>query len=248
MSYNQGPKNVGRMLYLFFGVVVSVSACSAGAKFGSDDLGIGVLFILVILVLYWGTPFFIEAYKEKREAKITREYYAKRALERKSTYRPESQKAEALKDQNKSQPSSASSQIHMPQQAPSVGTATKEETSGPSVVVEHEKVKSTNINPSEQIHLIDCPACGHKVSNYARACPNCGHPIADMPQAAASSNPTPTPAIPTPQPTTPRCPTCGSTDIKKLDSLDRTVSTAVWGIASGKIGKQFKCRHCGYMW
>lgn len=103
-------------------------------------------------------------------------------------------------------------------------------------------------NPPKQIHLIDCPACGHKVSNYAHACPNCGHPIADTPQVAAPSTPAPAPAIPTPQSATPRCPTCGSTDIKKLDSLDRTVSTAVWGIASGKIGKQFKCKHCGYMW
>lgn len=67
MSYNQGPKNVGKTLYLFFGVVVSVSACSAGAKFGSDDLGIGVLFILAILVLYWGAPIFIEIYKEKQD-------------------------------------------------------------------------------------------------------------------------------------------------------------------------------------
>lgn len=248
MSYNQGPKNVGKTLYLFFGVVVSVSACSAGAKFGGDDLGIGALFILAILVLYWGAPIFIETYKEKREAKITREYYAKRALERKSTYRPESQKAEAPKDQNKPQPSSASSQIHAPQQVPSVDTVTKEKTPTPSVVVEHEKVKSTGINSSKQIHLIDCPACGHKVSNYAHACPNCGHPIADTPQVAAPSTPAPAPAIPTPKSATPRCPTCGSTDIKKLDSLDRTVSTAVWGIASGKIGKQFKCKHCGYMW
>lgn len=181
MSYNQGPKNVGKALYLFFGVVVSVSACSAGAKFGGDDLGIGVLFILAILVLYWGAPIFIETYKEKREAKITREYYAKRALERKSTYRPESQKAEAPKDQNKLQPSSDSSQIYVPQQASSVEDTKKEETvPTPSVIVEHEKVKSTGINPSKQIHLIDCPACGHKVSNYAHACPNCGHPIANV--------------------------------------------------------------------
>lgn len=98
------------------------------------------------------------------------------------------------------------------------------------------------------IRLIDCPACGHKVSNYARACPSCGHPIADMPQVAVPSTPAPAPAIPTPRPTTPRCPTCGSTDIKKLDSLDRTISATFWGLGSGKIGKQFKCRHCGYMW
>lgn len=92
---------------------------------------------------------------------------------------------------------------------------------------------------SPPIHLVDCPACGHKVSNYARACPNCGHPLTQ----AVPSNPTPVY-----RDTTPRCPTCGSTDIKKLDSLDRTISATFWGLGSGKIGKQFKCRHCGYMW
>lgn len=246
MAGNNNPKGLGYYLYILFGIIISFSACSVGSSTG--DLGEGMLIIIIILGIYWGAPVLYQVYKEKQDEKYMRLWAEKRALERKSTYRPESQKAEALKDQKKSQPSSASSQIHMPQQASSVDTTTKEETPGPSVVVEHEKVKSTNINPSEQIHLIDCPACGHKVSNYARACPNCGHPIADIPQTAVPSTPTPAPAIPTPQPTTPRCPTCGSTDIKKLDSLDRTVSTAVWGIASGKIGKQFKCRHCGYMW
>jgi len=25
--------------------------------------------------------------------------------------------------------------------------------------------------------LINCPACGHKVSKKAKACPNCGYPV-----------------------------------------------------------------------
>lgn len=247
MAGNNNPKGLGYYLYILFGIIITFSACSVGSSTG--DLGEGTLIIVIILGIYWGAPILYQVYKEKQDMKYMRIHAEKRALERKSTYRPESQKVEAPKDQSKPQPSSASSQIHIPQQAPLVEDIKTEETvPTPSVVVEHEKVKAASINPPKQIHLIDCPACGHKVSNYARACPSCGHPIADIPQAAVPSTPTPAPAIPTPQPTTPRCPICGSTGIKKLDSLDRTVSTAVWGIASGKIGKQFKCKHCGYMW
>lgn len=46
----------------------------------------------------------------------------------------------------------------------------------------------------------------------------------------------------------PRCPTCGSTDLKKIDALDRAISVSFLGLASGKIGKSFKCNHCGYIW
>lgn len=50
------------------------------------------------------------------------------------------------------------------------------------------------------------------------------------------------------QPTQPRCPTCNSTDIKKIGGVDRAFSVAFWGLASSKIGKTFKCNHCGYTW
>ncbi len=46
----------------------------------------------------------------------------------------------------------------------------------------------------------------------------------------------------------PRCPTCGSTNIKPISSLKRTASVLTWGLASGKIGKQFECLNCKYKW
>ena len=46
----------------------------------------------------------------------------------------------------------------------------------------------------------------------------------------------------------PRCPTCGCTDQKKIDELERAITVSFLGLASGKIGKSFKCNHCGYMW
>lgn len=47
---------------------------------------------------------------------------------------------------------------------------------------------------------------------------------------------------------TPKCPTCGSTNIEKIGGLERGVSVAMWGLFSKKINKSFKCKSCGYTW
>ena len=44
------------------------------------------------------------------------------------------------------------------------------------------------------------------------------------------------------------CPSCKSTDVKRLDAIDRTISVGLMGLGSKKIGKSFECRHCGYTW
>ena len=41
------------------------------------------------------------------------------------------------------------------------------------------------------------------------------------------------------------CPYCKSADTKKLTALNRAVSVSLVGAASGKIGKQWHCNHCG---
>ncbi len=46
----------------------------------------------------------------------------------------------------------------------------------------------------------------------------------------------------------PRCPQCNSTNIEKISTTDRAVSVAMVGVASGKIGKQYKCKNCKHMW
>lgn len=43
----------------------------------------------------------------------------------------------------------------------------------------------------------------------------------------------------------PKCTYCGSTNIKKIGLINRTISTELWGLGSKKIGKQFHCNHCG---
>lgn len=47
---------------------------------------------------------------------------------------------------------------------------------------------------------------------------------------------------------TPKCPSCGSTNISKIGAINRAVSVGIFGLASGKIGKTHKCNKCGTMW
>ncbi len=46
----------------------------------------------------------------------------------------------------------------------------------------------------------------------------------------------------------PKCPQCGSDEIVKISTTNRVMSIAVVGLASNKIGKQYKCKKCSYMW
>lgn len=69
MDYNQNPKNPKETIYIFIGVCVTVYAFLGGAQIYSENRGIGVLFILVVLVLYWSMPFFIDAYKRRGRTK-----------------------------------------------------------------------------------------------------------------------------------------------------------------------------------
>lgn len=46
----------------------------------------------------------------------------------------------------------------------------------------------------------------------------------------------------------PKCPYCGSTNISKISTLNRTVSVGLLGLASSKIGKTHKCNKCGSTW
>lgn len=46
----------------------------------------------------------------------------------------------------------------------------------------------------------------------------------------------------------PKCPTCQSTNISKIGTINRMVSTGLFGLASSKIGKTHKCNKCGTTW
>ena len=45
-----------------------------------------------------------------------------------------------------------------------------------------------------------------------------------------------------------RCPNCGSINVEKVSNAERLTSIVMMGPASKKIGKQYKCKNCGYLW
>ena len=44
------------------------------------------------------------------------------------------------------------------------------------------------------------------------------------------------------------CPTCSSTNVKKISTWERAFSIGTWGLASRKMCKSFECKTCGYTW
>ena len=44
------------------------------------------------------------------------------------------------------------------------------------------------------------------------------------------------------------CPTCGSTNTRKMGNIERGASILTFGIFSKKINKTFKCESCSYTW
>lgn len=46
----------------------------------------------------------------------------------------------------------------------------------------------------------------------------------------------------------PHCPTCGSTNLKKISTTSKAVNTVAFGIFGTKRHKTFHCNNCGYEW
>ena len=46
----------------------------------------------------------------------------------------------------------------------------------------------------------------------------------------------------------PKCPTCGSTNIRKIGTGERAASVIGFGILSRKINKTWKCNNCSHTW
>lgn len=46
----------------------------------------------------------------------------------------------------------------------------------------------------------------------------------------------------------PKCPTCGSTNVQPIGTGEKVISGALFGLLSTKIRKSYKCNNCKYMW
>lgn len=107
---------------------------------------------------------------------------------------------------------------------------------------------------------IKCPSCNKEILDNVRACPYCGFDEISsyllylekekqskyIDYTSFHNN---VPIQPQTQPQNmPKCPTCGSTNIRKMGGVERGASIAAFGIFSKKINKTFKCGNCGYTW
>lgn len=46
----------------------------------------------------------------------------------------------------------------------------------------------------------------------------------------------------------PKCPTCSSTNIKRISGTSKVASVAMFGLLSQKVKKTFHCNNCDYEW
>ena len=46
----------------------------------------------------------------------------------------------------------------------------------------------------------------------------------------------------------PKCPTCGSTNLKRISSTQKATNAVLFGLFGNKRSKQFHCNNCGYEW
>lgn len=102
---------------------------------------------------------------------------------------------------------------------------------------------------------IKCPNCSSFISETSRVCPDCGFDgigsyllqlerekqskVIDYTHNYDPINNTQN---------VPKCPTCSSTDIKKISGLSKVGSVAIWGLLSRKVHKQWHCNNCGSEW
>lgn len=110
------------------------------------------------------------------------------------------------------------------------------------------RVAVLNYPPSEmrryEIVKAKCPKCGCEDAFsfdceyfYDITCSECGY---DISSSTENKKLPPAPTIPVVE-----CPYCHSKDTKKISSLSKAGSVALWGVfAAGKVSKQWHCNNC----
>lgn len=90
-----------------------------------------------------------------------------------------------------------------------------------------------------------CPKCGsnwHTFKDEEDVCKVCGHIFCE--EEINQYNIQVTQYKQATQASKIRCPYCKSTNVKKIGTGGRLLSTATFGIAGSKIGKQWHCNNC----
>lgn len=104
-----------------------------------------------------------------------------------------------------------------------------------------------------------CPNCGRtynqsdECANLLIPCMNCRYPLKKIEDVKNVRNPKlnehniiGTVADPT-KPTI-KCPTCGSTQVKRISTTAKVVGATMFGLFSKTARSQFECLDCKYKW
>lgn len=107
------------------------------------------------------------------------------------------------------------------------------------------------------MQMYQCPNCGRTYSEFQNVyyCGNCNYKLLKQEDIKNINNPELSKReykvigkVIDPTKPQPKCPTCSSTNISKIGTLNRMASVGLFGLASSKIGKTHKCNSCGSMW
>lgn len=92
-----------------------------------------------------------------------------------------------------------------------------------------------------------CPKCGRQYPYLIDHCAECGYSTQAYKDRMKKLEEDIEKQQPQPQ-NIPKCPTCGSTNIRKIGTGERAVSVIGLGLLSKKINKTWKCNSCGHTW
>lgn len=107
------------------------------------------------------------------------------------------------------------------------------------------------------MQMYQCPNCGRTYSEFQNVyyCGNCNYKLLKQEDIKNINNPELSKReykvigkVVDPTKPQPKCPTCQSTNIRKMGGVERGASITTFGIFSKKINKTFKCGNCGYTW
>ena len=101
-----------------------------------------------------------------------------------------------------------------------------------------------------------CPACGREYLKPTRYCEKCHLLLFRLSeyerlnmeanratlQKMLNENDNPK------QQNTPKCPTCGFTNIEKISAGKKAIGFVAVGVFSSNFGKTMHCKQCGYKW
>ena len=107
------------------------------------------------------------------------------------------------------------------------------------------------------MQMYQCPNCGRTYSEFQNVyyCGNCNYKLLKQEDIKNINNPNLSKreykvvgTVVDPTKPQPKCPTCQSTNIRKMGGIERGASIYAFGLFSKKINKSFKCKNCGYTW